>query len=129
MLTRTYRIFTIHLCTVSDRCDFCRFTGAIPEVANARLAMLGVVAALVTEVRTGMNVFEQWNAATLPIILTFFTFTLATAVPVFRGVPRRGNAVFSSNREIVLGRIAMLGFLGLTISSFYKGHALWFLGL
>lgn len=108
--------------------DAMRFTGAIPEVANARLAMLGVVAALVTEVNTGLNVFEQWNAASGPIVLTFLTLTLATAVPVFRGVPRRGNAIFTPNRELILGRIAMVGFLGLTITSFYKGHALWFLG-
>ena len=49
----------------------CRFAGAIPEVANSRLAMLGVLAALAAEFTTGLNVFEQFKAAPLPIILTF----------------------------------------------------------
>jgi hypothetical protein len=109
--------------------DAMRFAGAIPEVANSRLAMLGVVAALVAEIKTGRNVFEQWNAAPLPIILTFITFTVATAVPVFRGQPRYGNGVFTPDLELVLGRTAMVGFFGLVLTSFYKGSALWFLGL
>lgn len=91
--------------------------------------MLGVVAALVAEIKTGKNVFEQWDSAPVPIILTFFVFTLATAVPVFRGQPRTGNAIFTPDLELILGRTAMVGFLGLTLTSFYKGHALWFLGL
>ena len=70
--------------------------------------MLGVVAALAGEIRTGNNVFQQWSTAPLPIILTFITFTVATAVPVFRGVPRRGNSVFTPDLELVLGRIAMV---------------------
>ena len=105
----------------------CRFAGAIPEVANSRLSMLGVFAALFAEVRTGQNVFEQWNQATFPIIATFILFTVATAVPVFRGQPRKGNAVFSSDAELVNGRLAMVGFAGIVLSSFYFGHALWFL--
>lgn len=104
-----------------------RFAGAIPEVANCRLAMLGVVLALSAEATTGKNVFQQISAAPIPIALTFFTFILATAVPVFRGLPRRGNAIFSSDAEIINGRFAMIGFLGLVISTFYKGSALWFL--
>lgn len=105
----------------------CRFAGAIPEVANSRLAMLGVLAALGAEFATGLNVFEQSKAAPIPIILTFFTFTLATAIPVFKGVPRKGNDFFSSNAELVNGRVAMIGFLGIIISTFYTGHALFFL--
>ena len=106
----------------------CRFAGAIPEVANSRLAMLGVVAALVAEIATGKNVFQQIDAAPVPIFLTFFVFTLATAVPVFRGLPRKGNSVFSSDAELINGRIAMVGFAGLVLSTFYKGSAFWFLG-
>ena len=107
--------------------DAMRFAGAIPEVANSRLAMLGVFAALIAEIKTGRNVFEQFQAAPGPIIFVFFLFTLATAIPVFKGVPRKGNAVFSSDAELVNGRVAMVGFLGIVLSSFYFGHALFFL--
>merc|ERR1712130_902813 len=51
--------------------DAMRFAGAIPEVANSRLAMLGVFAALIAEAKTGRNVFEQFSAAPLPIIGVF----------------------------------------------------------
>lgn len=89
--------------------------------------MLGVFAALGAEKYTGLNVFEQVKIAPIPIALTFFTLTVATAVPVFRGQPRKGNAIFSSDAELINGRVAMLGFLGIVLSTFYKGHALFFL--
>lgn len=107
--------------------DTMRFAGAIPEVANSRLAMLGVVLALGAEVTTGKNVFQQIDAAPIPIFLTFFLFTVATAVPVFRAQPRKGNGFFSPDAELINGRVAMVGFAGLVISTFYKGSALWFL--
>ena len=89
--------------------------------------MLGVALALFGEIKTGKNVFEQFAAAPGPIIFVFFLFTLATAIPVFKGVPRKGNAIFSSDAELVNGRTAMVGFAGLVLTSFYFGHALFFL--
>ncbi len=47
-------------------------------VANSRLAMLGVFAALIAEKTTGLNVFQQWSAAPLPIIGFFALWTLAS---------------------------------------------------
>ena len=125
----------LHMCVfhktmriiINNAIVLCRFAGAIPEVANSRLAMLGVLAALGAEFATGLNVFEQFKAAPVPIVLTFFIFTLATAIPVFKGVPRKGNDFFSSNAELINGRVAMIGFLGIVISTFYTGHALFFL--
>ena len=105
----------------------CRFAGAVPEVANSPLAMLGVVAALAAEIATGQNVVQQFKSAPVPIILTFITLIVATAVPVVRGLPRRGNNFWSSDAELINGRVAMLGFLALVISTYYKGSALWFL--
>jgi hypothetical protein len=106
--------------------DAMRFAGAIPEVANSRLAMLGVIAALTAERTTGLNVFEQVKASPGPIAAVFLLFILATAIPVFKGTPRKGNAVFSSDAEIINGRVAMMGFLGIVISTFYTGHAIFF---
>ena len=86
--------------------------------------MLGVVAALLAEFTTGRNVFEQIQSAPGPIAGVFLRFTLATAVPVFKGVPRRGNGVFTSDLELIMGRVAMLGFFGIVVSTFYTSHAL-----
>ena len=59
-----------------------------------------------------MNVFQQWESATFPIVLTFFIITFATAVPVLKGIPRRGNAMFSADAELINGRLAMIGIAG-----------------
>ena len=80
--------------------------GAIPEVANSRLAMLGVLAAVAAELGSGMNVFQQVQTAPVPIALTFLALFVATAVPVLRGVPRRSNGFWSADAEIVNGRLA-----------------------
>ena len=80
--------------------------GAIPEVANSRLAMLGVLAAVAAELGSGMNVFQQVQTAPVPIALTFLALFVATAVPVLRGVPRRSNGFWSADAEIVNGRSA-----------------------
>ena len=61
---------------------------------------------------SGMNVFQQWESATFPIVLTFFIITFATAVPVLKGIPRRGNAMFSADAELINGRLAMIGIAG-----------------
>ena len=86
--------------------SFVVLAGAIPEVANSRLAMLGVFAAVAAELGSGMNVFQQVKTAPVPIALTFLTLFVATAVPVLRGEPRRGNGFWSADAEIVNGRCA-----------------------
>lgn len=88
--------------------------------------MLGIFAAIAAEIRTGKNVFEQFEAAPGWIIFTFFLITLATAVPVFKGVPRQGTGFFSADAELLNGRVAMVGFLGATLSAYYFGHSLFF---
>ena len=42
--------------------------------------------------------------APLAVASVFLTFIVATAVPVVRGVPRKGNSIFSSDAEIINGR-------------------------
>jgi len=101
--------------------DALRFKGAAPEVVNSRLAMLGVVAALVAEVATGKNVFQQVQAAPGPIAATFALWIVASLVPILRGAPRKGNAVFTSGGEILGGRIAMMGFVALIATEYFSG--------
>lgn len=73
-----------------------------------RLAMLGFVLAVIGEATTGRNVFQQVELAPAKVALVFLTFVIATAVPVLRGVPRKGNAIFSSDAELVNGRYVLL---------------------
>ena len=66
--------------------------------------MLGFVLAVIGEATTGKNVFEQFKSAPLPIAGVFVLFTIATAIPITKGVPRKGTALFSSNAELINGR-------------------------
>lgn len=102
--------------------DAMRFNGAAPEVINSRLAMLGCVAALAAELTTQTTVFEQFSKTPGPIIGTFVLFSVASLIPILKGVPRRGGKYwgglpqFTPDAEITVGRVAMLGFLGIVVN-------------
>ena len=67
--------------------------------------MLGFVAAVAVEAATGRNVIQQAQAAPLPIALISLTFIVASLVPIVRGVPRRGNSIFTADAELWNGRL------------------------
>lgn len=110
--------------------DSFRFKGALPEVANSRLAMLGIVSALGYEAVQGKSLLVQINEAPVLIAATFVLFTVATAVPILRGEKRKdasewgGLPAFTADAEIINGRTAMIGFLGLVITEALKGGPL-----
>lgn len=75
--------------------------------------MLGFVFAAMAESATGQNVIEQLRSRPAFVALTVGLITIASLVPILRGVPRVGNRIFSSDAEIVNGRFAMLGIASL----------------
>jgi len=110
--------------------DSFRFKGALPEIANSRLAMLGVVSAMGYEIIRGKSLIVQINEAPVLIALTFLTITVASAVPILRGEKRKdakewgGLPAFTADAELINGRAAMVGFAGLVITEALKGGPL-----
>lgn len=78
---------------------------AAPEVINCRLAMLGFAAAVVVEGLTGKNVIQQAQSEPVPIAVISLIFIVASLIPIVKGVPRRGNSVFTADAELWNGRL------------------------
>ena len=70
--------------------------------------MLGFVLAVVVEASTGKNVIQQTQTEQLPIALVVVTFIVASLVPIVRGVPRKGNSIFTADAELWNGRLVSL---------------------
>lgn len=110
--------------------DAFRFKGAAPEVINSRLAMLGFVAAIGAEVATHKGLLQQFSIAPLSIAATFMVFSVASLIPISKGIPRTGAKewggipIFTSDAELVNGRVAMLGIVGLIIADKLAGGSL-----
>jgi hypothetical protein len=95
------------------------FDGPAPETINSRLAMLGVVIALVYEARTGLGIREQIADHPFIVIGTFVLFSAASYIPILKGYTRKeafSNGVWTPKAENWNGRIAQLGFLGMVIT-------------
>ena len=67
--------------------------------------MLGFVAAVAVEAATGKNVIQQAQAAPLPIAAISILFIVASIIPIVRGVPRKGNSIFTADAELWNGRL------------------------
>jgi len=103
--------------------------GAISELANSRLAMLGFTAAITAEVATGRSVWEQVTyspVATFAIAATFVAFIIATYIPATKGakLSQEQNGIFTPIAEVTNGRWAMVGWVALLVTEAIKGGAL-----
>lgn len=101
------------------------FAGPGPEVINGRLAMLAFVAAAGAEVTTGFTAVQQLAEAPALVGITAVIFTIASLIPIFRGVSpaSKSNGLFTPTAEMLNGRAAMLGFVALLVTEWAKQAA------
>ena len=58
----------------------------------------------------------------MPIALTFLAITIATLVPIYRGVKRSGTGIWTPDAELWNGRTAMIGMVALVLNTWVRGH-------
>lgn len=105
--------------------DAMRFQGAAPELINSRAAMLGFALAVAGYLTTGKNVWEQFAGWPGLVFGTFGIIAIASLIPITRGLPRTDFGPFKATSEVYIGRLAMLGMVGLFWIPFLGGYHLW----
>jgi hypothetical protein len=106
------------------------FDGAAPETINGRLAMVGMVWAVVGEQVTGRSVVEQLVAPGQTGLLYFLVaaqvLTYASLVPIMSGesTDARSAGPFTATAERWNGRMAMVGFFSLVVTEMFTHSAI-----
>ncbi|KAL5830550.1 hypothetical protein ACOSQ3_020018 [Xanthoceras sorbifolium] len=110
--------------------DVLAFSGPAPERINGRLAMIGFVAAMAVEVANGQDVLDQISNGGIPwFVGTSVVLSLASLIPLFKGasVESKSKGLMTSDaemRNVLNGRLAMLGLLALAFTEYVKGGTL-----
>lgn len=71
----------LHSYNPTSSSEIMGFAGAAPEITNARLAMVGLIAAAAAEVATGVPAVEQASRAPVSVISTVVLLITATLIP------------------------------------------------
>ncbi|KAH7300347.1 hypothetical protein KP509_24G057500 [Ceratopteris richardii] len=106
--------------------DFFKFDGIGPETTNGRLAMVGIMWALLAERTTGLTTVEQLlqpsSSGLLWFALVVQLFTFASLIPFLKGEYGRGWSwgPFTAKAELWNGRLAMIGFAALLITELVR---------
>ncbi|CAN6551701.1 unnamed protein product [Malus baccata var. baccata] len=107
--------------------DLFAFSGPVPERINGRLAMVGFVSAIATELYKGQDVFAQISNGGVSLFLgTSILLTVASLIPLFKGlsVESESDGVMTPDAELINGRLAMLGLVALAFTEYVKGGTL-----
>lgn len=105
--------------------DAMRFQGAAPELINSRAAMIGFVLAVAAFSKTHKNIYQQIASWPQPVFAVFALIAVGTLVPILRGTERKDFGPFKADAEVILGRLAMIGIVGLFWLPFVNGYYLY----
>ncbi|KAK3267838.1 hypothetical protein CYMTET_23630 [Cymbomonas tetramitiformis] len=102
--------------------DAMGFSGAGPEIINGRLAMFGFVAAAGAELSSHKTVIEQFGQEPTLIILAVSLLAAGSLVTALKDA-KVTEGLFSTDKEMVNGRVAMLGFTAMLLTEKFTGHS------
>jgi len=118
--------------------DLMAFSGPAPERINGRVAMWAFLICSLQELLYGQSVVQQFQAHPVATVFLGLTLSVASVAPKYvsgvslndlqeaasrDGLPQ-ALRFFNKTHEIWLGRVAMLGLVGLAGLELYLGHPL-----
>ncbi|KXZ41231.1 hypothetical protein GPECTOR_630g729 [Gonium pectorale] len=102
-----------------------KFSGPGPELINGRLAMVGALVGLFSELTTGKSLLAQFGSSPLQILLLVGALSYATLAPILRGSNlSEAFGPLTPEAEKLNGRVAMLAVAVLLAIEISKGSAL-----
>ena len=102
------------------------FTGPGPELANARLAMVGLLCAARAEAETGRGAAELLLSPPAWALGVSAAIVFATLAPILKGVRHEAFGPFTPRAEYWNGRAAMIGWGALLALEAWQGGAAFF---
>jgi hypothetical protein len=102
------------------------FSGPGPELVNARLAMVGLLAAVGAEAETGRGALQLLAAPPGAALALAALVAYASLAPILKGVRHEAFGPFSPRAEYWNGRAAMVGWLALLGLEAWQGGAPFF---
>jgi hypothetical protein len=102
------------------------FSGPAPELINARLAMVGLLAAAHAEAETGKGALQLLASPSGAALAFAAVFAYASLAPILKGVRHEAFGPFSPRAEYWNGRAAMVGWAALLALEAWQGGAPFF---
>lgn len=89
------------------------FNGPAPETINGRLAMMGVVPYIVTNITSGSTMLAQFQENTPIILSASMAVIIGSLVVMLQDIKPKDkeNSIFTAEAELANGRVAMIGIL------------------
>lgn len=100
------------------------FLASGPELMNSRLAMIGFVAATGCELSTQQTVVQQAAHAPAGVALTVILVVAGSLASYCANIEPPAAGPFKKEKELLNGRVAMIGMASLLCFEAFSGHAL-----
>lgn len=103
--------------------DALAFAGPGPELINGRMAMIALPIAAALEASSSKPTIELMVNSPIQFASVVALFSIASLIPIFKGVESEALGFMSPKAEMINGRTAMIGFAALLLIEANAGTA------